>query len=55
MRKSNLCDTGDKQSGGGGGTQSISLRKIKTVFKHHLSLSEDTDLLQVNSKICIVT
>ena len=39
----------------GGGTQSISLRKIKTVFKHHLSLSEEADLLHVNSKICIVT
>ena len=46
----------DTQSGGGGGgRQSITLRKIKTVFKHHLSLSEDADLLHVNSKICIVT
>ena len=47
----------DTQSGGGegGGRQSITLRKIKTVFKHHLSLSEDADLLHVNSKIFIVT
>ena len=44
-----------KWRGWGGGRQSITLRKIKTVFKHHLSLSEDADLLHVNSKICFVT